>query len=43
MPITEDGVRAEICLNPLGVIGRLNMREIGLLKSREFGGSLLSR
>jgi len=24
MPITEDGVRAEICLNPLGVINRLN-------------------
>lgn len=28
MPITEDGVRADICLNPLGIINRLNPAQI---------------
>lgn len=28
MPITESGIRAEVCLNPLGVINRLNPSQL---------------
>ena len=28
MPVTEDGIRTEMCLNPLGVINRMNMSQL---------------
>jgi DNA-directed RNA polymerase beta subunit len=28
MPVTEDGIRADVCLNPLGILNRLNIAQI---------------